>query len=140
MQLRIILAERHGFDTLVVSGTGSGKTLPMALTILLDDQSWTREVFETVEWEHLYQCSNFQGNQGTVRPSVHPVADQEGSLRRIEVEKGSFPLSTILPDRQHNCMSPERDELPNSEQHAVLQGTKEHVRHRDLQHVLTGSQ
>ena len=37
MQLRVILAERHGFDTLVASGTGSGKTLPMALTILLDD-------------------------------------------------------------------------------------------------------
>jgi hypothetical protein len=37
MQLRVIIAERHGFDTLVASGTGSGKTLPMALTILLDD-------------------------------------------------------------------------------------------------------
>jgi Tfp pilus assembly pilus retraction ATPase PilT len=41
MQLRVILAERlgHGFDALVTvaTGTGSGKTLPMALMILLDD-------------------------------------------------------------------------------------------------------
>jgi replicative superfamily II helicase len=37
MQLRVILAERHGFDALVASGTGSGKTLPMALTMLLDN-------------------------------------------------------------------------------------------------------
>ena len=37
MQLRVILAGRHGLDALVASGTGSGKTLPMALTMLLDD-------------------------------------------------------------------------------------------------------
>ena len=37
MQLRVILAERQGMDALVASGTGSGKTLPMALTMLLDD-------------------------------------------------------------------------------------------------------
>ena len=35
--MRVILAGRHGFDALVASGTGSGKTLPMALTMLLDD-------------------------------------------------------------------------------------------------------
>ena len=37
MEPRVVLAERHGFDTLVTSGTGSGKTLRMALVILLDD-------------------------------------------------------------------------------------------------------
>jgi replicative superfamily II helicase len=42
MQLRVILAERHGFDALVASGTGSGKTLPMALTMLLDDPAHHR--------------------------------------------------------------------------------------------------
>ena len=35
----VILAERRGFDALVASepGIGSGKTLPMALTMSLDD-------------------------------------------------------------------------------------------------------
>ena len=28
LQLRVILVERHGFDALEASGTGSGKTLP----------------------------------------------------------------------------------------------------------------
>lgn len=37
MQLRSVLADRHGKDSLVAAGTGSGKTLPMALNILLDD-------------------------------------------------------------------------------------------------------
>ena len=40
LQVRVIFAEQHGFDTLVTPGTRSGKTLvtlPMALIILLDD-------------------------------------------------------------------------------------------------------
>src|SRR6266700_1310126 len=37
MQLKAVLADRHGKDSLVSAGTGSGKTLPMALNILLDD-------------------------------------------------------------------------------------------------------
>jgi hypothetical protein len=37
MQLRVVLADVHGKDALVAAGTGSGKTLPIALSILLDD-------------------------------------------------------------------------------------------------------
>jgi hypothetical protein len=39
MQLRVVLAlaDVHAKDTLVAAGTGSGKTLPIALCILLDD-------------------------------------------------------------------------------------------------------
>src|SRR6266568_3656272 len=33
MQLKAVLADRHGKDSLVLAGTGSGKTLPMALNI-----------------------------------------------------------------------------------------------------------
>ncbi|KAF9039932.1 P-loop containing nucleoside triphosphate hydrolase protein [Panaeolus papilionaceus] len=36
MQLRAILADRLGRDSLIVAGTGSGKTLPTAVNILLD--------------------------------------------------------------------------------------------------------
>ncbi|KAF8871302.1 hypothetical protein CPB84DRAFT_1716710 [Gymnopilus junonius] len=39
MQLKVILADWKGRDTLVAAGTGSGKTLPIALCILLDDPS-----------------------------------------------------------------------------------------------------
>src|ERR1700679_2756337 len=37
MQLRAVLADHHGFDCLIAAGTGSGKMLPTALKILLDD-------------------------------------------------------------------------------------------------------
>ncbi|KAF8873904.1 hypothetical protein CPB84DRAFT_1690523 [Gymnopilus junonius] len=39
MQLKVILADWKGRDALVAAGTGSGKTLPIALCILLDDPS-----------------------------------------------------------------------------------------------------
>jgi ATP-dependent helicase YprA (DUF1998 family) len=37
MQLRAVLSDRHRKDSLIAAGTGSGKTLPIALNILLDD-------------------------------------------------------------------------------------------------------
>jgi superfamily II DNA helicase RecQ len=37
MQLRVVLANHQGKDALIAAGTGSGKTLPIALSILLDD-------------------------------------------------------------------------------------------------------
>jgi ATP-dependent helicase YprA (DUF1998 family) len=37
MQLRSILADQRGRDSLISAGTGSGKTLPIALCALLDD-------------------------------------------------------------------------------------------------------
>ena len=37
MQLRAILADQHGKGYLVAAGTGSGKTLPIAVNILLED-------------------------------------------------------------------------------------------------------
>lgn len=37
MQLQHVIGDRTGQNTLVSAGTGSGKTLPMALCILLDD-------------------------------------------------------------------------------------------------------
>jgi replicative superfamily II helicase len=37
MQFRVVLASQNGKDCLVSAGTGSGKTLPIALNALLDD-------------------------------------------------------------------------------------------------------
>ena len=37
MQLRVVLADAHAKDALIAAGTGSDKTLPIALCILLDD-------------------------------------------------------------------------------------------------------
>ena len=37
MQLHAVLADHHDLDCLIAAGTGSGKTLPTALKILLDD-------------------------------------------------------------------------------------------------------
>jgi ATP-dependent helicase YprA (DUF1998 family) len=39
LQLRACLATYHGQDSLLNAGTGSGKTLPIALNLLLDDPS-----------------------------------------------------------------------------------------------------
>ena len=36
MHLRLVLADLHAKDALVAAGTGSGKTLPTPLCILLD--------------------------------------------------------------------------------------------------------
>ncbi|KAF8275163.1 hypothetical protein EI94DRAFT_35352 [Lactarius quietus] len=37
MQLKAVLSDCHGKDTLVSAGYGSDKTLPIALNVLLDD-------------------------------------------------------------------------------------------------------
>jgi ATP-dependent helicase YprA (DUF1998 family) len=37
LQLRACLATYHGHDSLIDAGTGSGKTMPIALNLLLDD-------------------------------------------------------------------------------------------------------
>jgi hypothetical protein len=37
MQLRVVLANQNAKDCIVLAGTGSGKTLPIALNALLDD-------------------------------------------------------------------------------------------------------
>ena len=37
MQLQAVLADFHGLDPFISAGTGSGKTLPTALKILLDN-------------------------------------------------------------------------------------------------------
>ena len=37
LQLRACLETYHGHDSLINAGTGSGKTLPIALNLLLDD-------------------------------------------------------------------------------------------------------
>ena len=39
MQLRAVVADQKGGDSLTSAGTGSGKTLPIALNFLLDDPS-----------------------------------------------------------------------------------------------------
>ena len=39
LQLRACLAKYHGHDPLINAGTGSGKTLPIALNLLLDNPS-----------------------------------------------------------------------------------------------------
>ena len=37
MQFRTVLSDFHGKDCLIAAGTGSGKTLPITLCILLDN-------------------------------------------------------------------------------------------------------
>ena len=37
MQFRVVLENHHGKDALIAAGTDSGKTLSIALSILLDD-------------------------------------------------------------------------------------------------------
>ena len=85
MQLRVILAERHGFDTLVASGTGSGKTLPMALTILLDDPSDNQITITISPLKRLQvtQESDFNRRYGIRTVVINDDTKNENSWRDV---------------------------------------------------------
>ncbi|KAF8807127.1 hypothetical protein BYT27DRAFT_7098748 [Phlegmacium glaucopus] len=80
MQLRAVLADSQGCDALVAAGTGSGKTLPMALCILLDDPSANLITITISPLKHLQvtQESDFNSRFG-----IHTVTINEDTPRDI---------------------------------------------------------
>jgi hypothetical protein len=66
MQLQVVLANQNGRDCLVSAGTGSGKTLPIALNTLLDDPGKSLVTLTLSPLKHLQmtQESDFNSRYG----------------------------------------------------------------------------
>jgi len=66
MQLWVVLAGVHAKDALVAAGTGSGKTLPIALCILLDDptSNYLSITISPLKWLQAMQESDFNNHFG----------------------------------------------------------------------------
>ena len=80
MQLKAVLSDFHGKDTLISAGTGSGKTLPIALNILLDD------------------------------PSRHPITVMLSPLKRLQVtQESDFNSRYSIPAVVINEDTPRED-------------------------------
>ncbi|KDR79157.1 hypothetical protein GALMADRAFT_63303 [Galerina marginata CBS 339.88] len=78
MQLRSILADQRGRDSLISAGTGSGKTLPIALCTLLDDPAKKKV---TIVVSPLKRLQKSQANEFTARFGIHAVAINEDTPR-----------------------------------------------------------
>ena len=92
MQLRAVLADQTEQDSLVAAGTGSGKTLPMALNILLDDPS---KKLTTVTISPLKRLQATQENDFNTRYSIPTVVINEDTPREDEWWKVSTCTSTL---------------------------------------------
>ena len=78
MQLRAVLADQHGKDYLVAAGTGSGKTLPMALNILLEDPA---KNLVTLTLSPLKRLQSTQENDFNTRYGIPTVVINEDTPR-----------------------------------------------------------
>jgi DEAD/DEAH box helicase len=78
MQLRAVLADQHGKDYLVAAGTGSGKTLPMALNILLEDPA---KKLITLTLSPLKRLQSTQENDFNTRYGIPTVVINEDTPR-----------------------------------------------------------
>ena len=78
MQLRSILADQRGRDSLISAGTGSGKTLPIALCTLLDDPAKQKV---TIVIPPLKRLQKSQVNEFKTRFGIRAVAINEDTPR-----------------------------------------------------------
>ena len=95
MQLRSVLSDHHGFDCLIAAGTGSGKTLPTALKILLDDPA---AALTTITLSPLKRLQVTQENDFNSRYGISTVVINEDTPRDDawwEVSSSLFHFSFI---------------------------------------------
>jgi hypothetical protein len=78
MQLRAVLADFNGLDSLISAGTGSGKTLPTALKILLDNPA---DGLTTVTISPLKRLQVTQENDFNSRYNICTVVINEDTPR-----------------------------------------------------------
>ena len=78
MQLKTVLACWKKSDTLVLARTGSGKTLPMALTILLDNPAMN---YKTITISLLKRLQTTHENDFNTHYSVETVVINEDTPR-----------------------------------------------------------
>lgn len=92
MQLRVVLANHHGRDCLVSAGTGSGKTLPIALNALLDDpdKSLVTLTLSPLKRLQVTQESDFNARYGI--PTVVINEDTPRDDAWWNVSRAAFPV------------------------------------------------
>ncbi|KAF8906796.1 hypothetical protein CPB84DRAFT_1675288 [Gymnopilus junonius] len=78
MQLHAVLADFHHLDSLISAGTGSGKTLPTALKILLDNPA---DNLVTITLSPLKRLQVTQENDFNSRYGIHTVVINEDTPR-----------------------------------------------------------
>jgi hypothetical protein len=78
MQLRVVVADQNRGDSLISAGTGSGKTLPIALNCLLDDPS-TQPVTLTIS--PLKRLQSTQANVFSIKYNVPTCTINEDTPR-----------------------------------------------------------
>jgi len=78
MQLKGLLANLNGKDCLIIAGTGSGKTLPIALCILLDDPA---KKLVTLTLSPLKRLQITQENDFNTRYGISTVCINEDTPR-----------------------------------------------------------
>jgi RAD3-like DEAD/DEAH box helicase len=89
MQLRAVLADHHGLDCLIAAGTGSGKTLPTALKILLDDPA---DALITITLSPLKRLQVTQENDFNSKYGISTVVINEDTPRDDAWWEVSFKL------------------------------------------------
>ncbi|KAG5637668.1 hypothetical protein DXG03_004405 [Asterophora parasitica] len=93
MQLRATLATHYGQDSVINAGTGSGKTLPIALNILLDDPQ-AQGITLTIS--PLKRLEITQENDFKLRYGIPTIAINEDTPREDKYwHQNMFSLATI---------------------------------------------
>ncbi|KAF8908602.1 hypothetical protein CPB84DRAFT_1725038 [Gymnopilus junonius] len=93
MQLRAVLADFNGLDSLISAGTGSGKTLPTALKILLDNPA---DHLTTITLSPLKRLQVTQENDFNSRYNICTVVINEDTPR-------DEAWWDVCNTRWHNC-------------------------------------
>ena len=102
MQLRVVLANYHGKDTLVAAGTGSGKTLPIAISILLDDPAANTITLtiSPLKWLQVTQESDFNTRFGIPTVVINEDTPREADWWNVSID--TFLDSTLILCVQKN--------------------------------------
>jgi len=97
MQLRVVLADVHTKDALVAAGTGSGKTLPIALCILLDDPTanYLSITISPLKRLQVTQESDFNNRFGILTVTVNEDTPRDNEWWNVSTRNIS-PVYTLI--------------------------------------------
>jgi hypothetical protein len=120
MQLKAMLSDSQGKDTLVSAGTGSGKTLPIALNVLLNDSDkcLVTLVLSPLKRLQVTQESDFNSCYGIPTVVVNEDTLREDLWWHVSASRPSYlvSLSQILTGERmesedscsRTCLTPHR--------------------------------